>query len=199
MQDTADMSEHQLLARAGSGDREAYAMLYSRALPGLLKALCVLLPTKEEAEDMAQDLVIKLFEKKDILTALKSIEDYLFIMAKNAVIDYQRHRIVKDRVISKLAELHRSGPVADEELIYKNYHEAATTAINRLSEKKKSIFLLRTQTDMTLEEIAAKMDMSLSGVKKALYEATASIREYLRENQAFPALLLFLILAETLY
>ncbi|MES2329679.1 MAG: sigma-70 family RNA polymerase sigma factor [Bacteroidota bacterium] len=184
------------LQRAADGDREAFAVVYRQAWPNLFRALKVLLPTETDAEEMAQDIFVKLWLKKEILPQLRSLDNYLFRMAKNEIGMQARHKFTQNKVFAKLAELQTAEPQADEELIYKEYHAAATKAINQLTDKRKTIFLMRTQRDMTMEEIAAELGISASVVRKQFYTAIQSIKEYLRDNQAFPSLLLFSVFAE---
>jgi len=155
-----------------------------------------LLPTETDAEEMAQDIFVKLWLKKEILPQLRSLDNYLFRMAKNEIGMQARHKFTQNKVFAKLAELQTSEPQADAELIYKEYHAAATKAINQLTDKRKQIFLMRTQRDMTMYEIAAELNISVSVVRKQFYAAVQSIKDHLHDNQAFPALLLFSIFAE---
>lgn len=198
MQPLSDIPEMELLQKAGEGDRAAYARIYERAWPGLFRALVVLLGSETEAEEMAQDIFVRLWQKRDLLPGLRSVDDYLFRMAKNAITMQARHQGVKNRVLAKLAELHHQEPLADEELIYKEYHEAAAKAVAQLTGRRRQIFLLRTQSDLTLEEIAGQLGISVSAVKKQLYEAIHSVKEYLREHHSFPVWLLFALAADLL-
>jgi RNA polymerase sigma factor (sigma-70 family) len=199
LSNVATIPEQELLKLASQGDRSAFAIVYERAWPVLFRTLSILLLSKEEAEEMAQDIFAKLWQKKELLGELRSIDDYLFRMAKNEIGMQARHQAVKDRVLIKLAELHVAAPSADEELIYKEYHEAAVQAISQLTERSRRIFLMRTQSDLTLEQIADQLGISVSAVKKQLYAAIHSVKEYLRQNQSFPSLLLFSLLAERLF
>ena len=185
------------LQLASEGNREAFAIVYRQAWPPLFRTLKILLPTEQEAEEMAQDIFVKLWQKKEVLGCLRSLENYLFRMAKNEIAMQARHRYTQNKVFAKLAALQVSEPLADEELIYKDYYTAATKAINQLTDKRKEIFLLRTQRDMTMEEIATELGISVSVVKKQFYTAIQSIKEYLRDNQEFPTLLLFSLFAAT--
>lgn len=145
---------------------------------------------------MAQDIFVKLWLKKEILPQLRSLDNYLFRMAKNEIGMQARHRFTQNKVFAKLAELQTESPKADEELIYKEYHTAATQAIGKLTEKRRRIFLMRTQKDMTMEEIALELGISVPVVRKQFYAAVQSIKDYLHDNQSFPVLLLFSVFAE---
>lgn len=187
---------YEFLKRASEGDREAFTVVYKQAWPKLYRALKVLLPTKSDAEEMAQDIFVKLWLKKEVLPQLRSLDNYLFRMAKNKIGMQARHKYTQNKVFKRLAELQTLAPLADEELVYKEYHTAATAAIGKLTDKRKTIFLMRTQRDMSMEEIAAELGISVPVVRKQFYAAVQSIKDYLHDNQSFPTLLLFSVFAE---
>jgi RNA polymerase sigma-70 factor (ECF subfamily) len=197
----ADSSPHtipeeqfrEFLALAGQGRRDAFAVIYTQAWPGLFRALKILLHSESEAEEMTQEIFVDLWARKEILPQLRSLENYLFRMAKNKIAMQKRHRFTQNKVFAKLASLQTEQPLADDELIYKEYHAAATQAIGQLTEKRRQIFLMRTQREMSMEEIAAELEISVNVVRKQFYAAVQAIKDYLHDNQAFPALLLFTV------
>jgi RNA polymerase sigma-70 factor (ECF subfamily) len=67
-------------------------------------------------------------------------------------------------------------------------------ALGQLTEKRKEIFLLRMEENLSLDEIAARLSISKNVVKKQLYAAIASIRDYIHRQGGVSAGLLMLLI-----
>jgi len=161
-----------------------YARVYHFYLPKLYHFVLFLSKgSKEDAEEIVQEVFLKIWQRRESLIGVRSIEAYMFGIAKNLLHDFQRrrkhlHQIVAD--ISRQKEEAYSPSHSD--IIFKEYHKAAIDAIAKLSGKKKRIFELRTQEGYKLQEIATEMNLSVAGVKKHLYEAIHFIKEYITKN-----------------
>ncbi len=84
-----------------------------------------------------------------------------------------------------------AGPAPDQALLFKQYYQAALAAIDQLPEHRRRIFQLRTQEGLTLEEIAVETGISRSAVKKHLYAAIESVKQYLRQHMGDVLLVVF--------
>jgi RNA polymerase sigma-70 factor (ECF subfamily) len=124
-----------------------------------------------------------------------SFKNYLFLVARNVVFNYIR----AVRVRQKLRDLDDSSEVSSESdsenaLLFKQYYQLALEAIDKLPDGRRKILKMSVDKGLTLDEIAAELNISRSGVKKQLYAATAFVREYLREHGEL-SLLLFVFIS----
>jgi RNA polymerase sigma-19 factor, ECF subfamily len=87
----------------------------------------------------------------------------------------------------------QSCETADERIISRQYFEMADRAIARLPEKRKTIFLMRTREELSLDEIAARLSISKSVVKKQLYAAIAFVRNSIHHNEITMLMMISLI------
>jgi RNA polymerase sigma-70 factor (ECF subfamily) len=71
----------------------------------------------------------------------------------------------------------------------------AQHAIDLLPEKRKQIFKLRLNDDLTLDEIALKLHISKSVVKKQLYAGVSFVRKYLYKHGEIIAVFLYLTIS----
>jgi len=186
--------ERELLEEIALGNRKAFARLYTFYVPKLQRFLYPFTnQNKEDADEVIQDVFLKIWMKKEILIGIKSFEAYLFRMARNRLTDQR----VSDqaRKVRTDGLLHISNTVsapADEELFYKEYLKSAKDAIQALSPQRKKIFEMRTEQDLNINEIAAQLGISQSAVKKQLYEAIHTIKEHLNHQTGWPMLLVFM-------
>lgn len=186
--------EASLVRAAADGDQVAYGRLYSYYYPQLYSSLSFMAQSHEDAQEIIHETFLKIWKAKESLLLVRSFEDYAYTLAKNLLFNLLRRKKTGQRVIQALSDqsIRNTGPEPDQEYLYKQYYQTAINAINQLSEQKRTIFLMRTQENRSLGEIAEAMGISISAVKKHLYAAFASVKEALRLNTGDVLLILLL-------
>ncbi len=178
-----EVTEKELLRRSAFGDRHAFSVLYTNHLSQLIRYLYLFNPVREDNEEIIQDVFLKIWERKEVLAELDSFKAYVFKVSKNLLLDRLRRNKIEKKVLSLMApDTEDSGVRLDDELCYKEYQSVAGLALDRLTEKRRYIFELRTKEGLSLDEIADKLKISKSVVKKQYYAASSSIMEYLRNR-----------------
>ncbi|WP_158642763.1 RNA polymerase sigma factor [Chitinophaga japonensis] len=176
-------TEGELLQRAAAGNRQAFSTLYEDCLHDLYQYLYLFTRSKETTEDIIQEIFVKLWEQKAQLTAIRSFRQYLFRMARNKVIDHIRSRRLHHRVTADLlAGADASYADCDHKTLTSQYFHIARQAVEQLPDKRRLIFRLNTEEQLSLDEIASRLNISKSVVKKQLYAAQHYVRRYLREH-----------------
>jgi RNA polymerase sigma-70 factor (ECF subfamily) len=172
--------EKELLLKASEGDRQAFAALYTAYFPRLCRFVYFTTRSQTTAEEVIQEIFLKIWERKEKLAEIRSFEDYLFIMAKHQLFDQAKQQAARLKVVQDMIT---GRPDADNtiegQLIYKEYHKAAIDAITKLPKRKQLIFFMRTQQSMSLNEIATVIRISRSAVKKHLYASIHFIKQQL--------------------
>jgi RNA polymerase sigma-70 factor (family 1) len=186
--------EASLVRAAADGDQVAYGRLYSFYYPQLYSSIVFMAQSHEDAQEIIHETFLKIWKAKESLLLVRSFEDYAYTLAKNLLFNLLKRKKIGQRVIQLLSDqsIKNAGSSPDQEYLYKQYYQTAITAINKLSEQKRKIFLLRTQENLSLGEIADEMGISVSAVKKHLYAAFESVKEALRLNTGDVLLLLLL-------
>lgn len=176
--------ENNLMLEVASGNRKAYAELYSSYMPRLYHYLFPLLnESKQDTEEIIQEVFLCIWEKRASLVAVQSFQAYVFRIARNKLVDQHRSRKARIRLAGRAQTATAPQVVLPEEdILYIHYNKIAREAINRLSPKKQEIFRLSTQEDLSMPEIAAQLGISRSVVKKQLYAARQFVKNYLRHN-----------------
>jgi len=70
----------------------------------------------------------------------------------------------------------------ENELLFKQYYGMALAAMEKLPPGRRKVLKMSIDEGLTLDEIAAQLGITRSGVKKQLYAATAFVRQYLQEH-----------------
>jgi RNA polymerase sigma-70 factor (ECF subfamily) len=174
--------EARLIQLASEGDQQAYGRLYSYYYPQLYTSLVFISQSHEDTQEVIHEVFLKIWKTKETLALVRSFEDYAYTLAKNLLFSQLKRKKINEKLIQFLSDQTVIGPSPDQQLLFKQYYQTALDAIDRLPAQKRKIFLLRTQEGLTLDEIATEMGISRSAVKKHLYAAIDSVKEYLRQH-----------------
>lgn len=184
-----------LLAQIASGDADAYHKLYTHYTPKLYRFVYPFANrSKEETEEVIQEIFLKVWLKRDTLTSITSFKAYLFKMAKNQLFDeFQKQRVRKEKTDQHAYLAEETTDAVYNKVVYAEYYAMATKAIGDLTPQRKRIFELRTQNEMSIDEIATHLKISHSAVKKQLYEAIGLVKTYLYKNAGWPMLVILVV------
>ncbi|MGN6416502.1 MAG: RNA polymerase sigma factor [Pseudobacter sp.] len=171
--DTSMPADDALLQQLSTGSMAAFQLLYQRYQP-LLQRYLQPFSVVEEPDEVIQDIFLKLWWKRESLTAVRSVPQYLFRMARNRLLDLHRsNRARQQRETATSNSLEAAG---NSTLESKEFYEYALRAIARLPERQRMIYEMNVFQDLSLDEIATAMGLSKSVVIKQLYLANKSVR-----------------------
>ncbi len=168
---------------AAAGDRKAFTQLYKDHLNNVFNYIFLFTKSKEETEELIQDVFVKIWENREKLPDVQLFKSYLFKMAKNKLIDQVRHEQIKYRVFAEVKRTKvASEDITADQSAYKEYYLIVQQAIEKLPTRRKFIFKLSTENGLSHDEIAARLNISKSAVKKQLYNASDFVRNYLAKH-----------------
>lgn len=179
---------------AAEGDRNAFGELYSLYYAQIFSSIVFITKSTSEAEDIIQEAFVKAWVSREALLLVRSFGNYIFTISRNLLFDRIRHTKSQHRVEHEYLS-RKDIPCAvipEDILLYKQYYHTAVNALQELSEQKREIFLLRTQHSLTLNEIADRVGLSRSAVKKHLYSTLAYLKSALKTHAEWLVVLLFL-------
>lgn len=188
--DTPMPEDHQLLQQLSQGSITAFKWLYQRYQPVLHRYLQPFRMV-EDPDEVVQDIFLKLWTKRESLTAIRRFDQYLFRMARNRLLDL--HKSNRARHQRETESQPASEPTAGfsvSKLEHKEFYEFALRAIAQLPERQRIIYELSVFNDQSLDEIAEQLGLSKSVVIKQLYLANKFVRgEVKKFGQVFFSLL----------
>ena len=135
-----------------------------------------LLVSAEEAEDATQEVLVKLWNKNEILDEYRSVEALAMTMTKNYCLDQLKSKragnmkIVHNNFTDREASLQQKVEDADT-------WEWVEKIINNLPEQQKLIIQMRDIEEMEFEEIGKVLEMNAQAIRTALSRARKVIRE----------------------
>ncbi len=134
----------------------------------------------EAAEDLVQDLFLHLWDTRGPRDAVRLTRPYLYVAARNRALKYLRHRRVASAWIDRIEAA--DAPVADtpEDIcLQRELNGAVHRALADLPARARSIFLLRRRDQLSYQEIAARVGVSLGTVKSQMWRATVRLKDAL--------------------
>jgi RNA polymerase sigma-70 factor (ECF subfamily) len=177
-------NEKEILQNVADGDEQSFSILYQKISPFVYGVAFNLLKDKFLAEDIVQEVFVKLWSGKSGLTEIENIENYVFIITRNVVFSAFKKVIRESKAISVLHRKSESAHHSDSsgKLEEKEYYNILNTAIQLLPPQQKQVYLLAEESEMTYEQIAVSMSLSKETVKRHLSLARKFIRTYMNQQ-----------------
>lgn len=168
-----------------NGDRVAFEALFRTYAGRLCSFTRQYVKSAEVAEEMVQDLFFKIWRRREGWKLRGSVKSYLYTAARNQALNYLKHQRVVDEWTEE-ARYHNhhdsNGRSPEDELCYKELSQAIEEALNQLPERRRLIFTLSRQHDMTYKEIAETLDISIKTVETQMSRALKMLRKLLSDH-----------------
>lgn len=167
------------LRRVTQGDESAFAELYNHYKTPALRFTVSLLKDEEEAENMVQDVFLKIWLRRSQIKPDYNFNSYLFTCLRNMAFDYFKKVEKSEQMRLNFME---SMSLAEDNFEEKEIQFLRVqTAVESLSLKRKIILKLSIEEGKSYQEIAEFLRISKNTVKNQLVKA----KQILRENVEF--------------
>ncbi|MES2827490.1 MAG: RNA polymerase sigma-70 factor [Bacteroidota bacterium] len=188
------LDEKLILAKVANGDQHAFATLFNHYKAKVYGYAISLLHNEEAAEEIVQDIFIKLWLKRDVVTNLDSFEGFLIRMVRNDTLNALKKIAIEFRVSQQSTRNYSENDFSTENSIYyRETNRILDEAIEKLPPQQKIIFRLCTIEGHKQRDVALKLNISPLTVKSHLQQAVKTVRNYVQaQNGSF--MLIYLVL-----
>lgn len=177
-----DTLEKELLERTRAGDGEAFGQLFHAYRDKLYGFICKLSASREIAEDVVQDVFLRIWLMRGELREITHFNAFLFRMARNHAINQLMRRTRELRLLrERLPEPSSPYQAADEALSYHTIHRSIEEIVSRLPARQKRVYELSRDQHLKQGEIADLLHISPSTVKNHLTQALRRIQHGLEQ------------------
>jgi RNA polymerase sigma-70 factor (ECF subfamily) len=179
-----ELDDTNAVARAKSGDIEAFEYLVKRYRNEVFALSYHFLRNREQAWDVAQEVFIKAYNALAQFRGDASFKTWLMRITANQCKDFLKKRRLEtvsfdDGRLAEHAQSHLLAP--DRSLEATEIGEAIQKAIGKLSHKHKTAFILREFEGLSYEEMAQVMECSMGTVMSRLHHARKRLQKSLTQ------------------
>lgn len=138
-----------------------------------------------EAEDIVQDTMIRVWNKRDEWAQFNSIEAFCLTVARNLAIDRSQKSEAQNIDLTTETQEMSDGSTPERQLERSEQMDLVRKLINELPEKQRTIIQLRDIEEKSYKEIADVMQLTEDQVKVTLFRARQRIKAKYNEIQSY--------------
>jgi RNA polymerase sigma-70 factor, ECF subfamily len=183
-------SDVQLMLDVKAGDEQSFELLLHRYRTPLVNFLYRMVRSREQAEDLAQEVFIRVYRAREEYVPSAKFTTWLFRIATNLALNslrdhrHQRLEISMDAPLVADAEdgderpfeVADKHPTVEQELVEQDRKNMIRHAIEKLPEKQRAAVLLHKYQELDYAEIAKILSCSESALKSLLFRAYETLR-----------------------
>lgn len=189
------ISNHDYLAEIANGDQEAFCKLFHTFKNKIYAFSFSFTHSTEIAEEITQDVFIKVWTNRESLTEVENIDAWLSTITRNLCFNYLKRTALEKKAKDALKyQQTLSVENVEEYLSYKERQTEVAEALDQLSPQQRLVFMLNRYKGLKNEEIAQRLNLSPNTVKTHMVSALRKIRSFLESHAAhlFSIILFFL-------
>jgi RNA polymerase sigma-70 factor (ECF subfamily) len=180
----------QLMLDVKAGDEQSFALLLHRYRTPLVNFLYRMVRNREQAEDLAQEVFIRVYRARADYVPSAKFTTWLFRIATNLALNsvrdarHQRMEVSLDAPVTVDSEegderpldVAEKNPNIEEHLVQEAQRDMIRHAIDKLPEKQRAAVLLHKYQDLDYGEISKILSCSESALKSLLFRAYETLR-----------------------
>lgn len=171
-------SNSELLVLIRKDDQVAFYHIYERYCKRLYAFVLKYIKQKEDAEEIVQEVFVKIWESRNKIDAYSSFESFLFTIAYNATISMLRKRASESKYIDHIKSLQyiNNSPDLIDEIHFNELNSKVQFLLNELTPRQREIFQLSREEGLSHDEIAKRLNISVNTVKKHISNTLAFLK-----------------------
>lgn len=180
------------MLKVADGDELALAALVRLYWKNIYAQALSWVKSAEEAEELAQDIFVKVWDARSRLHLVDNFENWLFIIARNTIISAVRKKLSRPAFLQQ-QDLEESSLRPDQALEHRQHYQLLLSGIDLLPEKRQQVFRMSRLEGLTHEQIATQLGIQKDTVAQYIVKAVAFLRSYLQEHLGNTLLVIILL------
>ena len=162
-----------------------FEQFYAANFPRVKNFARLLTKSEEDAEDIAQNIFLKLWTRPDLWQGQESMTGYLYTVTRNEIFNLFKHQKVEQEYESHIIRSQLIGELCDEDtsllenLYYKEIVLLVELALNQLPPRRKQVFEMSRIEGLSHKEIAEKLQIPVRTVEDHIYKTLTELRKVL--------------------
>lgn len=158
-----------------------FRVFFDRNYPKVKTFAFRLLKSEEDAEDVAQDIFVKLWERPELWMERNGMDSYLYTVVRNNLYNFLKHRCVENNYMETASEWMKMSPPEhprpDDEMELRELELQIMMSVERMPEQRRRVFIMSRKYGMSNKEIAEKLGLSVRTVEQHLYKALQDLKK----------------------
>ncbi|PBQ34159.1 hypothetical protein CNR22_21095 [Sphingobacteriaceae bacterium] len=180
--DKVNSSDEELMLQLTDGDRQAFETLYDRYFNKLVWFAKGFVDETNRAEDLVQDVFIKVIENPDLFDQSKKFSTWIYVVTSNRCKqvlrdEKNRLRILQENVFPYVEKTSRFMGFSDFNLL----KEKIQKVYINFTEKEKNIYTLRFEQELSIKEIAEILELPEGSIKSGIYYLLKKLAHHLKD------------------
>ncbi|MCW0482068.1 RNA polymerase sigma factor [Gaoshiqia sediminis] len=175
-----DRTDEQLFQQIRDDDYFSYNQLFMRYYARLCAFVYEYLQDEAVAEDLIQDLFLKLWAERKRIEIRERVISYLYKASRNAALNHLRSEKNRQKAINTLP-LTESQP-EDEFTDFDEFVVQLQACIDELPDRSKQVFVMSRIDGFKLAEISEKLGISVKTIKNQIWKSMQYLRSCLKQK-----------------
>jgi RNA polymerase sigma-70 factor, ECF subfamily len=181
---TQQGGEHIIIRQFKQGDHHAFRVLYEKHAPKLFAFSKKYLQSNEDAEEVVQEVFLRIWEKRENIDEHLSFSSYVIQAAKHRIYNGFRKKVNAQVYLDFLLFTNDvSKNFTELDVDFNDIKIKAEAAINAMPPKRQEIFRMSRELGLKNKEIAQKLDISIKTVENQMGQALKYLKDALGEYQ----------------
>ena len=167
------------------GDSSAFSKIFQKYYPALYQFAGRFVKDAQSAENIVQDVFVKLWTNRENCLITSSLKSYLYAATRNTALNFLSREKKQLSTEDLMSDRQDTTANPEEQIIKNEMIDGVHKAIEKLPDKCRSIYLMKRYDDLKYHEIAEILDISINTVKTQMKRALKSLLKnlaYLKTN-----------------
>jgi len=180
-----------LVKRFVQGNPKAFRCIFDTLHAQVYAFSLKITKSPAEAEEVTQQVFIRLWEKRHLVDASRSLEHYLYTITRNCAFNHLKQKAHRAQQLQPDNLWVADGPtVTEDDLAMAECQKLTDELINSLPEKRQIIYKMHFEEGYLPQEIAATLNISVSTVKSQLAKAAKTVKGFLLDYRSASIIML---------
>lgn len=165
-------NEKELLLKVEAGEELAFCRLYKHYYSSVSKFVLGYVMSPELAEDISQEIFIKIWENRNKLNAIQCFRAYLFIVVRNYTLNILKTAARQEAGMAEIIRHYQANRIDTEERMLSNeYQQFLDKTLADLPPRSGEVFNLCRKQAKSYHEVAIQLGISRNAVKNHMVHA----------------------------
>jgi RNA polymerase sigma-70 factor (ECF subfamily) len=175
--------DNEIIRRIREGDKGQFELLFRSSYVSLVRYAKTLIKDHDTAEEIVQDLFVRLWQDKEKIKIESSLNGYLYRSVHNRCLHYIEHNRVVERHAEEMSYRQPDSPEIPSEILnYKELQAKVASILEKLPDRCGQIFCMSRFEGLKYNEIAEKLSVSVKTVEANMGRALKEFRKELTEQ-----------------